>query len=125
MWKVFRKAGKAGWASLIPFYNLYILLKIAGKPGWWLMLFFIPFVNIYVYFSLSIGLAKAFNRSTLFGIFVIGFLQLIGYLILGFGKSSYTPGTIVGSKTNGTEEQEDISAKPPLISPEDQTKNLV
>ena len=45
MWKVFSKAGQPGWASIIPFYNLYIMLKIAGKPGWWLILMFVPLVN--------------------------------------------------------------------------------
>ena len=39
-WKMFEKAGQPGWAAIIPIYNLYILLKIAGRPGWWLILFF-------------------------------------------------------------------------------------
>lgn len=39
MWKLFEKAGQAGWKALIPFYNLFILLKIVGRPGWWLLLF--------------------------------------------------------------------------------------
>ena len=37
MWKVFTKAGHPGWACLIPIYNIYILCKIAGRPGWWLL----------------------------------------------------------------------------------------
>jgi TonB family protein len=41
-WNVFVKAGWPGWAALIPFYNAYVLLKIGGKSGWWLPLFFIP-----------------------------------------------------------------------------------
>src|SRR5215475_7371788 len=47
-WKLFVKAGHPGWACLIPFYNIYILLKIAGRPGWWLLLLLIPFVNIVI-----------------------------------------------------------------------------
>src|SRR6478735_9818640 len=47
MWKVFTKAGQPGWASLIPIYNLYILLKIVGRPTWWLVLFIIPVVNFF------------------------------------------------------------------------------
>ena len=48
MWKVFTKAGKAGWLILIPIVNVYQLLKIAGRPGWWLILFIIPLVNLII-----------------------------------------------------------------------------
>lgn len=122
MWKVFVKAGKPGWAAIIPFYNLYILLKIGGKPGWWLLLFFIPFVNLYALFSMSIAVAKRFNRSTMFGIFLLGFLQFIGYMILGFGGSTYTPGTLPGSKA--ADAPTASSGPDPLITPEDQTKKI-
>jgi len=46
LWKVFVKAGQPGWACIVPIYNIYILMKIAGKPGWWVVLYFIPFVNM-------------------------------------------------------------------------------
>lgn len=122
LWKVFTKANKPGWVAIVPFYNLYTLLKIAGKPGWWILLFFIPFVNIYAYFSMSVGVAKVFNRSTVFGIFVLGFLQFIGYMILGFGGSSYTPGNFSDSKPAGSSTEDSVQG--PLISPEDQTKKI-
>ncbi len=44
-WNIFEKAGQPGWKAIIPLYNAYILLKIVGKPDWWLLMFFIPFVN--------------------------------------------------------------------------------
>jgi hypothetical protein len=47
-WKIFTKADEAGWKSLIPFYNTYIMLVIAGLPGWYLVLLLIPFVNIII-----------------------------------------------------------------------------
>ena len=34
------------WMAFIPFLNAYLLVKMAGKPGWWLLLFFVPFANI-------------------------------------------------------------------------------
>ena len=46
LWRVFTKAGKPGWAALIPIYNLIVLLQITGKPAWWLLLFLIPGVNV-------------------------------------------------------------------------------
>ena len=48
LWKMFTKAGKPGWASIIPIYNLIVLIEITGKPLWWIVLLFIPFVNFVV-----------------------------------------------------------------------------
>jgi hypothetical protein len=42
MWKVFTKADKPGWAAIVPIYNVIVMLKIAGRPMWWLLLMFIP-----------------------------------------------------------------------------------
>ena len=85
-WKVFVKAGQPGWAVLIPIYNAYILLKIAGKPGWWLLLFCIPLVNIVIGIIVAIEISKAFGQSP---VFAIALLLGIGYLMLGFGKYRY------------------------------------
>jgi hypothetical protein len=95
MWKVFEKAGQPGWAALIPLYNAYILLKIAGRPGWWLVLFFVPLANVIVAVILAIDVAKAFGQSPVFGIVFLFLLSGIGYLILGFGNARY-----IGPQTN-------------------------
>jgi hypothetical protein len=89
MWKVFTKAGQPGWAVIIPFYNIYILLKIAGRPGWWLLLFLIPLVNIVISFVVAIDIAKAFGQSTVFGVILLFLLCGVGYLVLGFGDYRY------------------------------------
>ncbi len=87
-WKVFTKAGRPGWAAIVPIYNIYILLKIAGKPGWWLVLFFIPIVSIVIAILVSIEVAKAFGKGTGFGL-GLAFLGFIFYPILGFGDAKY------------------------------------
>jgi hypothetical protein len=89
IWKVFAKAGQPGWASLVPFYNAYIMLKIAGRPGWWLVLFLIPLVNIVIGLIVAIDIAKSFGQSAVFGVILLFFLSGIGYLILGFGSYRY------------------------------------
>jgi Family of unknown function (DUF5684) len=89
VWKVFEKAGQPGWASLIPFYNFYILLKIAGRPGWWLVLLFIPIVGIVIAAIVAIDVAKSFGRSGAFGFFLLFLLGAIGYMMLGFGEARY------------------------------------
>lgn len=90
LWKVFTKAGQPGWAVLIPIFNVYTLLKVAGRPGWWIVLFFIPIVNIVIAAIVSMDIAKAFGQSAVFGLILLFLLSGIGYLILGFGNYRYT-----------------------------------
>ena len=88
MWKVFAKAGQPGWAIFIPIYNLIVMMRIVGKPWWWLFLFFIPIVNFIVAILIGIRMAKVFGKGTGFGL-GITFLGFIFYPILGFGSAEY------------------------------------
>ncbi len=95
MWRLFTKAGKPGWASIVPIYNIYILLQIIGRPTWWLLLFLlcvIPFVGSVVAIVLGIVIAldtaKSFGEEIGMGLLLF-FLPIIGYPILAFGKSKY------------------------------------
>lgn len=87
-WKVFVKAGKPGWAAIIPIYNLIVLLQVAGKPLWWFVLFLIPFVNLVAAVLVGIAVAKNFGKSDAFGI-GLGLLAFIFYPILGFSDAQY------------------------------------
>lgn len=89
MWKIFTKAGEAGWKSIIPIYNIIVLLKIVGRPWWWLLLMLIPLVNLIVWLVVAIDLGKSFNKDVVFSIVLIFLLSLIGMLILGFGDAKY------------------------------------
>ncbi len=88
MWKTFTKAGQPGWAVLIPFYNTYITCKIAGRPGWWLILLMIPYLNFIFWIIVALDLAKSFGRGVGFavGLLLISFIFIP---ILGFGNSEY------------------------------------
>lgn len=90
LWKVFQKAGKPGWAAIVPIYNVLVLLEITGKPMWWVILFFIPFVNFVVAIILLFALARSFGKG---GGFAIGLLLLppIFYSVLAWGSARYTP----------------------------------
>ena len=88
MWKVFVKAGQPGWGVLIPFYNVYLLLKIAGRPGWWLILYFIPLVNFIIAIIVAIDIAKNFGKEAIFGVGLF-FFGFIFYPILAFGSAKY------------------------------------
>ena len=89
MWKVFTKAGKPGWGAIIPIYNVVLLCDIAGKPGWWVLLYFIPLLNIVISIIVSVGVAKNFGKGTGFGL-GLAFLSVIFYPILAFGSADYT-----------------------------------
>ena len=87
-WKIYAKAGQPGWACIVPFYNYYVLLKIVGKPGWWLAMMFIPFVNIIFAIWTVNMLSKSFGKDEGFTIGLL-LLGVVFYPILGFGSSAY------------------------------------
>jgi hypothetical protein len=87
-WKIYEKGGQPGWAVLIPFYNIYVLLKLVGRPGWWLLLMFIPLVNLIVAIIVTNDLSKSFGQGVGFTLGLI-FLTPIFLLLLGFGDFKY------------------------------------
>ena len=87
-WRVFSKAGQPGWAAIIPFYNVSVLMRTAGRPGWWLLLMLIPVVNFVVSIIVSVDLAKSFGKGAGFGVLTFLF-PIIGFPILGFGGANY------------------------------------
>lgn len=88
MWKTYKKANQPGWAAIVPVYNTYISVKIAGRPWWWLLLFFIPFVNIIIAIIVSNDIAKAFGKGVSYTLLLV-FLPFIGWPMLGFGDAKY------------------------------------
>jgi hypothetical protein len=67
-----------------------LVLKIAGKPLWWILLLLIPFVGIVIAIIVTIEVAKNFGKGTGFGL-GLAFLGFIFYPILGFGDAKYQP----------------------------------
>jgi chromate transport protein ChrA len=88
IWKVFTKAGQPGWAAIVPIYNVVVLLRIAGKPVWWLILLLVPFVNFVILIIVNISLAKNFGKGAGFAIGLV-LLGFIFFPILGFGDARY------------------------------------
>ncbi len=87
-WRIFEKAGKPGWAAIIPIYNTIVLLDIIGKPWWWILLFLIPGVNIVFAIWMLNLLSLSFGRGVGFTLGLI-FLSPIFYPILAFGNAEY------------------------------------
>lgn len=82
-WKVFEKAGRKGWETLIPFYNLYVLLLIIKKPSWWLALLLFPFLNVFMYMLILVEIVKCFNKFSLWEQFLGVVLPFIYLPYLG------------------------------------------
>jgi len=87
-WKIFEKAGKPGWAAIIPIYNVIVVLEIVGRPIWWVLLFLIPVVSFVVSIIVAIDLSKSFGHGPLYG-FGLAFLGFIFGPILAFGSDTY------------------------------------
>jgi len=87
-WKIFTKAGKPGWAAIIPIYNVLVTLEILGRPWWWLLLLFVPVANVVIGIIMLFDLAKVFGKGTGFG-FGLLFLAPIFIPILAFGSATY------------------------------------
>ena len=86
---VFRKAGMPGWAALVPFYNVYVMVvHVARLSKLWFVLTLIPPVQIIAVFLVSVEVAKRFGRSESYGL-GLALLGFVFYPVLGFGKSRY------------------------------------
>ena len=100
MWKLFTKAGKPGWASIVPIYNNIVQLEIAGRPAWWvLLIMLVPFFNVWVSVVSMIDFVRSYQRS---GLWVIGFMLAPVIALPWFAFSSKTQyrGPIAAGRTD-------------------------
>ena len=88
IWKVFEKAGRPGWGCLIPIYIVILLLGMAGKPLWWIVLLIVPLVSIIISIMINIEVAKNFGKSTGYGL-GLALLPMFFYPMLGFSDARY------------------------------------
>jgi hypothetical protein len=102
LWGIFVKAGEEGWKAVIPIYNYYVLLKVVGRPGWWLLLYLVPIVNLVIYIIVMNDLSKSFGHGAGFTVGLV-LLNWIFLMILAFGSSTYRgPAALPGGNAGGT-----------------------
>lgn len=89
LWPVFRKAGYPGWGALIPIYNVYLLVKVAGYSGWLLFGYIVPIVNIVVSIVVAFGAGRAFGKDGWFSFLLLWLFSPIGLLIIGYGNAQF------------------------------------
>ena len=90
LYKVFEKAGIPGWKSIVPIYSNLLILRMIGRPDWWLLLMLVPLVNIVVAIVVQIEMAERFGKGILFGAGLF-FFPFVLYPLLGFGNVEYHP----------------------------------
>ena len=117
MWKLFTKAGKPGWAAIIPIYNIIVMLEIAELPMWYIALYFVPGANIYAMIKTYIEVAHKFGKSTGFGV-GIAFLSPIFLPMLAFSKNA----NYVGAQNVAPTYQQPVQPTPspvqqPVVEP--------
>ena len=86
---VFAKAGYNGWSALIPIYNIYVLVKIAGFHGATVILYLIPVIGWIFSIVVAVRVGKAFGKGGGFSFFLLWLLSFIGYCIVGYGSAVY------------------------------------
>lgn len=101
LYGTFKKAGHPeapAWAAWVPIYNTYAMCKLAGRPGWWVVLFFIPVVNVVVSIILFNDLSKSFGYGTGFTVGLV-FLTTIFLFVLWLGPARYQgPAALTGPR---------------------------
>ena len=98
--RIFQKAGRPLWEGFVPIYNYYVTLKIVGRPGWWLILYIIPIVNIVITVIVYYDLARSFGKGVGFtlGLFLLWFIFLP---ILAFSDARYVGPSAGGGPPGG------------------------
>lgn len=89
LWRVFTKAGYAGWLAIIPIVNVVFLTKVAGFSGWLALLYLIPIVGFVFHIVVQLRVGRAFGHGWVFSIFLLALFYVIGYLIIGFSDDRY------------------------------------
>lgn len=88
MWKMFEKAGKPGWAAIVPFYGSYIRTEITIGCGWFFLLAMVPYVGFVYNIYLCYNLCKSFGYPWPFTIGLV-LVPYVFYPIMGFSKNPY------------------------------------
>ncbi|HEY9062555.1 MAG TPA: DUF5684 domain-containing protein [Pseudobacteroides sp.] len=86
-WRLFEKAGEPGWACIVPIYNAIVMLKIGGNPWYWVLLMFIPVINIIIGIMALQGFLKAYGRGDIGSVLLALFFPVIYFPYLAFSKN--------------------------------------
>jgi signal peptidase I len=76
-WKLYKKAGKKSWQAIVPIYNAVVLMRIINRPVWWVILLFIPIINLLMFPVIWVETSRSFGKNksldTILSIVLLGF----------------------------------------------------
>jgi hypothetical protein len=86
---VFAKAGYNGWSAIVPIYNIYVMVKMAGYHGATVILYVLPVIGWIFSIVVAVRIGKNFGKGGGFSFFLLWLLPFIGYCIVGYGSAIY------------------------------------
>ena len=99
-WRLYKAAGYKGWYAAVPVYNAFVLMKIIKRPYWWVLLLFIPTVNLIVFGAIWIETLRSFGKNTIKDTFLgLASFGLYIYTINYSNKPTHIPNRDLRSKT--------------------------
>jgi len=100
LWKLYKKAGYAAYLAAIPFYNSIVLLRIIGRPSWWVILLYFPIINLLMLPVVWVETARKFGKDSLTDSFLAwATLGLYGFYINYTSDVEYNPEQSIAPKT--------------------------
>ncbi len=81
-WKLYIAAGRKSWEAFIPIYNGIVLMQIINRPKWWILLLFIPVINLFIFPIIWIETLRTFGKKSTIDMFlgVLTFGLYIAYV---------------------------------------------
>lgn len=103
-WKLYIKAGRKAWEAALPVYNAVVLMQIINRPKWWVVLLFIPIVNLIMFPVVWVETLRSFGKNatidTILGVVTLGFYV---YYVNYFENVTYIPNRSIKAKTEAGE----------------------
>lgn len=87
LWRIFEKAGYAGWKSVVPFYNMVVWLKVLERPMWWLVFILMPYFGIFMFFLMVWKTIRRFGKISYLVLLPATCFPCIYFVYLGFSSS--------------------------------------
>lgn len=103
-WKLYVKAGRKAWEAAVPVYNAIVLMQIINRPKWWVILLFIPIVNLIMFPVVWVETLRSFGKNstvdTILGVVTLGFYV---YYVNYFENVTYVQNRSIKPKTEAGE----------------------
>ncbi|TGV00318.1 signal peptidase I [Flavivirga rizhaonensis] len=100
-WKLYVKAGKQAWQAFVPVYNGIVLMKIINRPRWWIILLFLPIVNLIMFPVIWVETARSFGKNMPIDTFLaVATLGLYNYYLNYMADVSYVENRSLQPKTS-------------------------